>query len=60
MTLKEVKAELKAVILRKGIDNILNADLNEINERTGATYGQLQNALNYFRCSNRGRKEVAR
>lgn len=51
MTVKEVRNELKKVILEKGIDNILNKDFNEIHDRTGATYAQLQNAMSYFRYS---------
>lgn len=51
MTIYEVRAEVKKVILAKGINNILNADLNEIHNRTGATYTQLQNACSYFRYS---------
>ena len=49
MTNMEVRKEIKALILRKGIANIINADLNEIHERTGATYCQMQNAMSYFR-----------
>lgn len=51
MTYIEVRREIKALVMRKGVDNILNADLNEIHERTGATYGQMQNAMSYFRYS---------
>lgn len=51
MTIYEVRKELKEVILKKGIDNILNQDFNEIHDRTGATYTQLQNAMSYFKYS---------
>ena len=51
MTAYEVRKEIKALILRKGINNIINADLNEIHNRTGAGYCQMQNAMSYFRYS---------
>lgn len=56
MTIYEVRKEIKAVILNKGINNILNKDLNEIHDRTGATYTQMQNALSYFRYSSQTAK----
>lgn len=51
MTYKEVKKEIKALVISKGLDNIINADLNEIHDRTGASYCQMQNAMSYFRYS---------
>ena len=51
MTAYEVRKEVKELIIKKGINNIINADFNEIHNRTGATYGQLQNAMSYFRYS---------
>lgn len=51
MTSIEVRKEIKALVISKGLDNIINADLNEIKARTGATVTQMQNALNYFRYS---------
>lgn len=56
MTAIEVRAEIKALVIKKGIKNILGADFNEIHERTGATYCQLQNALNYFQYSPQAAK----
>lgn len=51
MTTMQVRKEIKALVINKGLGNILNADLNEIHNRTGASYTQMQNALNYFRYS---------
>jgi hypothetical protein len=51
MTAYEVRKEIKALVISKGLDNIMGADLNEIHNRTGATYGQMQNAINYFQYS---------
>lgn len=56
MTIYEVRKEIKALILKKGAKNILNNDLTEIHERTGATYTQLQNAMNYFQFSPQAAK----
>ncbi len=56
MTIYEVRKEIKALILKKGANNILNNDLTEIHERTGATYTQLQNAMNYFQFSPQAAK----
>ena len=56
MRYTEVRAEIKKLVVTKGLDNILNRDLNEIHERTGATYGQMQNAMNYFRYSKQTAK----
>ncbi len=56
MTTMEVRKEIKELVVRKGIDNILNADLNEIHYRTGATYCQMQNAMRYFRYSKQTAK----
>ena len=51
MTSIQVRAEIKKLVLAKGLKNIINADLNEIHERTGATYTQMQNAVSYFSYS---------
>lgn len=51
MTNMEVRKEIKALVIRKGLNKIINADLNEIHSRTGATVTQMQDALNYFRYS---------
>jgi hypothetical protein len=51
MTAYEVRKEIKALVISKGLDNIIGADLNEIHDRTGATYGQMQNAISYFKYS---------
>lgn len=56
MTKKQVREEIKALVIKKGLNNILCADLNEINARTGATYGQMQDALNYFTYSKQTAK----
>ena len=52
----EVRKEIKALVITKGLDNITNADLNEIHERTGAGYGQMQNAISYFQYSPQAAK----
>jgi len=56
MTAYEVRKEIKALVISKGLDNIIGADLNEIHDRTGATYGQMQNAINYFNYSPQAAK----
>ncbi len=56
MTSMEVRKEIKELVIRKGINNIINADLNEIHNRTGATYCQMQNAMSYFRYSKQTAK----
>ena len=56
MTYKQTKEEIKRLILKKGLENLINADLNEIHDRTGATYHDMQNALNYFRYSPQATK----
>ena len=53
---KSVREEIKRVIISKGIDNIINADLNEIHNRTGASYCEMQNAVSYFRYSKQTAK----
>lgn len=53
---KAVREEIKRVIIEKGLDNILNADLNEIHARTGASYCEMQNAISYFRYSKQAAK----
>ena len=56
MTAYEVRKEIKALVISKGLDNIIGADLNEIHDRTGATYGQMQNAISYFKYSPQAAK----
>jgi hypothetical protein len=51
MTTMQVRAEIKKLVINKGLQNIINADLNEIHERTGAGYCQMQNAISYFQYS---------
>ena len=51
MTNMQVRAEIRELVIRKGLNNIINADLNEIHDRTGAGYCQMQNALSYFQFS---------
>jgi len=50
MTNMEVRKEIKALVIKKGLENIINADLNKLLDR-GATGTQLQNAMSYFRYS---------
>lgn len=56
MTYTEVKKEIRELIEKKGLNNLINADLNEIHARTGADYLQMQNALSYFRFSPKAAK----
>ena len=56
MTAIETRKEIKKLIEAKGLKNILNRDLNEIHDRTGASYTMMQNALNYFRYSPQAAK----
>lgn len=56
MTQKEVRQEIKNLVVTIGLNNILNKHLNEIQARTGATSTQLQNALNYFQFSTQTKK----
>lgn len=51
MTYRETKNEIKKLVIEKGLNNIYNRDLNEIHHRTGASYSDMDNALNYFRFS---------
>ena len=54
--IKEVREEINRLVISKGLDNILNADLNEIHHRTGASYCEMQNAISYFRFSKQTAK----
>jgi hypothetical protein len=47
----QVRKEIKKLVIKKGLENIINADLNEIQNRTGATCTQMQNAISYFQFS---------
>lgn len=51
MTTKEVRAEVKKLVLEKGIENITNGDCIEIEKRTGATFMQVHKACEYFQYS---------
>lgn len=55
MTTYEVRNEIKNLIIAKGIKNIINRDLYEIRDK-GATWLQMQNALNYFEFSPQAAK----
>ena len=50
-TTKVAREEVKALIITKGINNILCRDITEIRDRTGLTIEELHNALNYFTYS---------
>jgi hypothetical protein len=54
--MKEIRQEIKRLVINKGLDNIINADLNEIHNRTGASYCAMQNAISYFRYSKQTAK----
>lgn len=56
MTYRQVKNEIKKLVVEKGLNNIYNRDLNEIHHRTGASYSDMDNALNYFRFSSQAAK----
>jgi hypothetical protein len=45
------KKEVKKLVVKYGIDGIMNYHLNEIRERTGVSVTELQNACSYFRYS---------
>ena len=51
MTAIEVRKEIKKLVETKGLKNIINGDLNEIHDRTGASYTMMLNAINYFKYS---------
>ncbi len=48
MTTKEVRAEVKKLVLEKGIYEVTNGDCLEIMNRTGATFMQVHKACEYF------------
>lgn len=50
-TTKVAREEIKALIIAKGINNILCGDIVKISDRTGLTIAELHNALNYFTYS---------
>ena len=54
-TYKETKEAMKALVLRKGLKNIINADLNELGAE-GHNTTNVQNALNYFQFSPQAAK----
>lgn len=56
MTAIQVRAEIKKLVIAKGLDNILCADLNKLHDQYGATYGQMQNAISYFKYSPMAKK----
>lgn len=45
---KIARVEIKKLIEVKGIDGIIGEDLNNINERTGVSYCDMQNAISYY------------
>ena len=45
------KAEVKKLVIKYGLDGIMNYHLNEIRDRTGVSVTELQNARNYFKYS---------
>lgn len=51
MTAIETRKEIRKLIEAKGLNNIINRDLNEIHDRTGASYTKMLNAINYFKYS---------
>ena len=55
-TTKEIREEIKRLVISKGVDNIINADLNEIHNRTSAGYCEMQNAISYFLYSKQAAK----
>ena len=59
MTTMQVRAEIRKLVISKGLQNILNEDLNEIHERTGAGYCQMQNAMSYFQYSPQAAKYIS-
>lgn len=56
MTAIETRKEIRKLIEAKGLKNIINRDLTEIHDRTGASYSKMMNALNYFRFSPQAAK----
>ena len=50
-TYEIAKKEIKALVKAIGLNNILNKHLNDIHDRTGVSYTELQNALSYFQFS---------
>lgn len=54
-TYKETKEAVKALVIRKGLKNIINADLNELRAE-GHNTTNVQNALNYFQFSPQAAK----
>ena len=54
MTAIETRKEIKKLIEAKGLKNIINRDLTEIHDRTGASYTMMQNALNIVENGNFG------
>lgn len=47
---KQVREEIKNVIIAQG-GQIYNFNLNNLHEAYGFTYGEMQNAMNYFSYS---------
>ena len=51
MTNIQLRQEIKKLVISKGLENITGYDLNDLHERTGCGYCQMQNAINYFKYS---------
>lgn len=51
MTTREVREEIKKLVIEKGVESITNGDCLEIEVRTGATFSQVHKALRYFTYS---------
>ncbi len=52
---KETKKAVKALVLAKGIDNIINADFNHLGE-LGYGSGNIHKAFSYFVHSEQAKK----
>lgn len=48
---KQVRTEVKKLIMKIGYRNILNRHVTEIVEKIGCTYCDVQNAMSYFKYS---------
>ncbi len=49
-TYKETREAIRALVIAKGLHNIINADLNKLHAE-GHNTTNMQNALSYFRFS---------
>ena len=53
------KAEAKKLVEKYGVNGILNKLFTEVRERTGVSFTDLTNAIDYFRYSPRAAKHRA-